>query len=233
MKKSIFAFAALAVAFVTAVTLCFQTLNSQAVSAFDEGNLRVVVDAGHGGIDGGVFGKSTGVKESDLNLSISLLLKDKLEELGFEVTLTRRTEGGLYDTTAKGFKKRDMQRRKEIIAAADPALVLSVHQNFYPSKSTRGAQVFYPMKNEEGEALALLVQGRLNDLYAEQKVKGRKATKAEFFMLTCAPCPSLIIECGFLSNYEDERLLSKKAWQERLAESIAVGVLDYCDATTS
>ncbi len=227
MKKFIFAAVALAIGFITAVTLCVQALNAQTVSAFSSDSMRIVVDAGHGGVDGGVSGRRTGVKESDLNLAISFALKARLEDMGFEVELTRRTEGGLYDSTAKGFKKRDMQRRKEIIQKTDPALVLSVHQNFYPSKATRGAQVFYPPKNEEAEKFALLMQSRLNELYAEKTVKGRKATIGEFFMLTCAPCPSLIVECGFLSNEQDEALLSDKGWQGRLAESMAAAVLDY------
>ncbi len=189
--------------------------------------MRVVVDAGHGGVDGGVSGKRTGKKESDLNLAISLALKERLEDMGFAVTLTRKTEGGLYGSTAKGFKKRDMQRRKEIVQAADPALLVSVHQNFYPSKAARGGQVFYPPNDGEGEKFALLMQSRVNELYAEKKVKPRKATKGEFFMLTCAPCPSVIVECGFLSNSEDEALLTTAAWQNRLAESMSAAVLDY------
>ncbi len=204
-----------------------QALSAQNVSAFSEGSMRIVIDAGHGGIDGGVTGKKTGVKESDINLAISFALQARLEDMGFEVTLTRKTKGGLYDTTAKGFKKRDMQKRKEIIQKADPALVLSVHQNFYPSSAARGGQVFYLAKSEEGERFALLMQARLNELYGEKKVKERKATKGEFFMLTCAPCPSLIVECGFLSNGEDEALLQDKTWQNRLAESMSAAVLDY------
>ncbi len=227
MKKFIFAASALAVGFITAVTLCVQALNAQTVSAFSNDGMRIVVDAGHGGIDGGVTGRRTGVKESDLNLALSFALKEKLEDTGFEVELTRRTEGGLYDSTAKGFKKRDMQRRKEIIQSAEPALVISIHQNFYPSKATRGAQVFYPPKNEGAEKFALLMQSRLNGLYAEEGVKERRATMGEFFMLTCAPCPSLIVECGFLSNEQDEALLCNTVWQGRLAESAAGAVLDY------
>ncbi len=227
MKKFIFAAVALAIGFITAITLCVQALTAQTVSAFSSDSMRVVVDAGHGGIDGGVSGRRTGVKESDLNLALAFSFKERLEDMGFEVELTRKTEGGLYDSTAKGFKKRDMQRRKEIIQKADPALVVSIHQNFYPSKATRGAQVFYPPKNEGAEKFALLMQSRLNGLYAEKKAKGRKATVGEFFMLTCAPCPSLIVECGFLSNEQDEALLCDKAWQKRLAESMAGAVLDY------
>ena len=209
-----------------AVGMCVQVLNEQPVSAFFD-NMRIVVDAGHGGIDGGVCGSVTGVKESDLNLTLSFMLKEELSDMGFEVTMTRKTEAGLYDTTARGFKKRDMQRRKEIIEETKPALVLSIHQNFYPTKSARGGQVFYSKKQEGGLALAEGIQEGLNALYEEQKVKPRKVTAAEYFMLECYPCPSVIVECGFLSNRQDEELLCSSAWQKRLAQEIAGGVLAY------
>ncbi len=228
MKKSVlFAVAAVAVGFFWAVGLCVRAISIRAVSAFPSGGMRIVVDAGHGGIDVGVSGRTTGVKESDLNLSISLLLKEELEDMGFEVVLTRKTEAGLYDTTAKGFKKRDMQRRKEIVQSANPALLVSVHQNQYAAKSVRGGQVFYASENEGGKKLALLMQEGLNELYSEEGAKGRSAKEAEYFMLTCHPCPSVIVECGFLSNPDDEKLLLTKGFQKRVARRLAQGVTKY------
>ncbi len=219
---------AVVIGFTAAVGLCVrQLLRPQAVSAFSDGGMRIVLDAGHGGIDGGVVGKKSGIKESDINLQITYRLKEVLEDMGFEITLTRKTEAGLYGTTAKGFKKRDMQKRKEIIEKADPALVLSVHQNFYPSQSSRGGQVFYAKNSESGQALALCVQDALNDFYQKEGAKGRKAAAGEYFILNCADCPSVIVECGFLSNAADERLLTEESGQKRIAESIAAGVLAY------
>ena len=212
--------------FVTAVGMCVRALNEQAVSAFSN-EMRIVVDAGHGGIDGGVSGRTTGAKESDINLAVSLALQEELEDMGFAVTLTRKTEAGLYGTTAKGFKKRDMQRRKEIIEEAKPSLILSVHQNFYPTKVARGGQVFYSSKVEGSKRLAQSVQDSLNKLYAEKGVKERKISTGEYFMLECYPCPSVIVECGFLSNPLDEALLQSAAWRKRMAEELARGVLAY------
>ena len=206
--------------------MCAQVLNEQPVAAFSN-NMRIVVDAGHGGIDGGVCGSVTGVKESDINLDLSFMLKEELSDMGFEVVLTRKTDAGLYDTTAKGFKKRDMQRRKEIIEEAKPALILSIHQNFYPTKSARGGQVFYSKKQEGSQTLAEGIQEGLNALYEGQKVKARKITAAEYFMLECYPAPSVIVECGFLSNRQDEELLCSVAWKKRVAQEIAGGILAY------
>lgn len=229
IKSAVFAISmAVIMGFVTALALCVQALRApQAVFSAADAGMRVVVDAGHGGIDGGVVGRKTGVKESDLNLSISRKTTLVLEDMGFAVTQTRKTEAGLYGTAAKGFKKRDMQKRKEIIAEADPALLLSVHQNFYPTQMTRGAQVFYAKKDENSKRLALCLQAKLNGLYAEEGVKARTAKTGEFFMLTCADCPSVIVECGFLSNVADEKLLCSDVWQRRLAEAIAGGVIAY------
>ena len=218
---------AVVVVFSAAVGLCVQVLAApRSVSAFDNA-LCVVLDAGHGGIDGGVVGKNTGVKESDLNLEIVYKLKTSLEDMGFRVELTRKTDAGLYGTTAKGFKKRDMQRRKEIIAEADPALVISIHQNYYPTRSTRGGQVFYSKEQAGSGKLAVGLQGELNALYAKEGARARVATSGNFFMLECADCPSVIVECGFLSNAEDERLLSDETWQKTLAETLAGGVMSY------
>ena len=106
MKKSFIAITtALILGFISAVALCVRALGgTQAVSAFDEAVMRIVIDAGHGGIDGGVTGRTTGVKESDINLQIAFKLSAVLEDMGFETVMTRKTDAGLYDTTAKGFK---------------------------------------------------------------------------------------------------------------------------------
>ena len=220
------------VGFITAVTLCLRALSTpQTVGA--ERKLSIVLDAGHGGIDGGVTGRKTGIKESDLNLSITHVLSETLTDMGFEVTLTRKTEGGLYGTPTKGFKRRDMQKRKEIIEEAKPALVLSIHQNFYPSSSTRGAQVFYNKASVEGQTLATCLQEKLNGLYREQGVKNRTVSSGEYYMIECTSYPSVIVECGFLSNSLDEALLITKNWQKRLSQSIAQGVIEYLEKSSA
>lgn len=217
---------AIFIGFFTAVSLCFQVLATGAVSSTDA-SLKIVVDAGHGGIDGGVTGVGTGIRESDLNLTISLKLCQRLQEKGFETAMTRKTKEGLYDTTAKGFKRRDMAKRKEIIWREDPDLLLSIHQNYYPSATQRGAQVFYRKGEENGKALATCLQTCLNVLYAEEGVKGRKNMTADYFIVSCAPCPSALIECGFLSSPKDEELLQDDVFLDKFIESVCQGVTDY------
>lgn len=229
MKRSVFAaVAAVAMSFIMAVALCVKALNvPQAVFSEADSKMKIVIDAGHGGIDGGVVGKTTGIKESDLNLEITLRLKEVLSDMGFEVVLTRKTEAGLYDAATKGFKKRDMQKRKEIIQQADPSLVISLHQNLFPTKSSRGAQVFYRKGSENGERLGKALQAQLNDLYQGEGVKARKAATGNYFMLECTENPSVIVECGFLSSPADEALLVTPTWQRKLVEGIATGVVAY------
>ena len=216
---------ALLVGFVSALALCVLALNTP-VPVAAAAKLKVVIDAGHGGVDGGVTGKS-GVKESDINLQITLQLKDVLEEAGFDVTLTRKTSSGLYGVATKGFKKRDMLRRKEIIELAAPDLVISIHQNFYSSSATRGGQVFYDKNSALSQALAASIQQPLNELYAKQSVKARVEKTGEYYILQCTNYPSVIIECGFLSNVKDEALLKSNDFKHKLCSSIAAGVLSY------
>ena len=232
MKKTIIVLClSLAVLFLSATLLCVRVIRApQSVFSMAESKLTIVLDAGHGGVDGGVVGVATKNKESDINLAITLRLKETLAERGFSVTLTRKTAEGLYGTLASGFKKRDMQKRKEIIEESKPSLVISVHQNFYPSGYARGAQVFYSAQSIEGKRLANLLQGQLNDLYKREGVKERKEKTGEYFMLTCSPYPAVIVECGFLSNVKDDRLLSDLGWQKKVAERIASGVISYFSA---
>ena len=233
MKKMILTiYVALVVGFTAAVGLCVRVIAAPTPVSAEQQTMRIVLDAGHGGIDGGVVGKKTGSKESDLNLSIAYKCKAVLDDMGFETFLTRKTEAGLYDTATRGFKKRDMQNRKTLIEKVNPSLVISIHQNFYPSQKTRGAQVFYLKNHEGGKLLATGLQKRLNELYASDGARGRVQAAGEFFMLKCAPCPSVIVECGFLSNADDERLLTSETWQKRLAETIGSGVLSYFSAYT-
>ena len=157
--RVIFGITALVLSVAVTFGICFFALSKTAAQAL---RLTVVIDAGHGGIDGGVSGKVTGTKESDINLAISRYLQKEFEDAGFLVVQTRLSEAGLYGTTAKGYKKRDMKKRAEIINAASPALVISVHQNFFSLSSRRGAQVFFKKGFAPSVALADCIQDSLN-----------------------------------------------------------------------
>ncbi len=219
--------------FTAAIGLCVQALSTPQTAAAIGGELKILLDAGHGGIDVGVTGVATGTHEDDINLQITYTLQARLQEMGFSVVLTRRTEEGLYGTTARGFKKRDMQKRKEIIEREKPALILSIHQNYYSSQKERGGQVFYSNNHPKSKVLASLLQSNVNALYEREGVKNRKCMQGDFFILQCYETPAVILECGFLSNPQDEALLVDERWQNALAKTVAEGVISFFSEQTA
>lgn len=185
----------------------------------------VVVDAGHGGADGGVTGVNTGVKESDLNLAMSFLIGGCLEGMGFEVVYTRTGKGGLYDETDRDKKSADMHRRGEIIRASAPSAVLSVHMNIFFERGRRGAQVFFDRNSDGGRALAEGIQTALNEGFnLPDAGRAFAALSAEKFILQQSAAPSVIVECGFLSNPADEANLLDPDYTVRFAETVADAV---------
>ncbi|MGN0823099.1 MAG: N-acetylmuramoyl-L-alanine amidase [Candidatus Gallimonas sp.] len=210
----------LAVAFTTG-TCCFALSRTTAQAQ----RLTVVIDAGHGGIDGGVTGVKSGVKESDVNLAVSRELQAVFEEAGITVVQTRLTEAGLYDAATPGYKKRDMRKRAEIIASAAPVLVISVHQNSFSLPTRRGAQVFYRADSERSATLANLIQNALNEM--PECVRKSNPLTGDYFMLNCSEYPSVIVEGGFMTNAEDEALLLNAEYRKKLAKAIAEGALEF------
>ena len=193
--------------------------------AFNQGEKVIVIDAGHGGIDAGVVGVATSSKESDINLAISRQLKSYFIAAGFKVVMTRTNNGGLYGSSTSGFKKRDMQKRKEIIQSCNADMVISVHQNFCPIPSRRGGTVFFDKDSSSGKELANCIQKSLNDM--ENCASKNTALTGDYFMLKCTDSPSVIVECGFLSNGDDDRLLNTEDYQKAIAYAIFKGAVAF------
>ncbi len=186
----------------------------------------VVVDAGHGGADGGVTGKRTGVKESDLNLKVAKLLGEYLVAGGYRVIYTRQNDTMHTHPDVRDNKKRaDMFKRGDIINAAKPDAMISVHMNFYSASSRRGAQVFFDRYSEQGRRFADIMQEIINrDLNSGNGGRAYTALSAEKYLLSCSPYPSIIVECGFLSNPFDEANLTDKNYQTKLAYTLFLGI---------
>ena len=216
--------------FACVLAMCI-TVYFLAEKVYNEGqvfsyNFVVVLDAGHGGIDGGVVGTNTGVKESDINLSITFLLKDLFESGGFNVVLTRQNNEGVYGSATSGFKKRDMQKRLDIIQNEKANLVLSIHCSKFAQSGRSGPQVFFG--DNEGQKLADKIQMVLNDFTDNN----HSALKGDYFMLKCTTSPSVIVECGFLSNPVEEQKLCDKNYQSQLAQRVYKGVLLYLSSSS-
>ena len=184
----------------------------------------IVIDAGHGGIDGGAVGKKTGITESEINLEYAETLKEICEGFGMRVVMTRKDMNGLYSPLASNRKRSDMEKRKEIIDASGADLVVSVHMNAFPRASSRGAQVFYGLDNERGKQLASSVQSVLHSTtdYARTTPK-----EGDFYILNCTPLPGVLVEFGFLSNAEEEALLSTESYRQQMCYAVACGILAF------
>lgn len=185
----------------------------------------IVIDAGHGGDDPGKIGIN-GTLEKDINLNIAHKLKILLESQGYEVVMTRADGEGLYQPGTKNMKVEDMHRRCEIISEAMPVFTVSIHQNSYPEEYVKGAQVFYYGHSKEGEALAHKIQ---NSLVAHLDPNNHRVEKANesYYLLKKTPTPTVIVECGFLSNGEEAELLDTDDYQEKVAWAIMMGVTQY------
>ncbi len=185
----------------------------------------IVIDAGHGGVDAGVYGVNTKIKESDINLAIAKELKGRFANAGFECVMTRSTAAGLYGNTSKGFKMRDMQKRRQIIEDCAADMVISVHQNTCPLPSRRGSHVFYDAESDGSKQLAEHIQNSLNGLSGG--VESNTSLTGDYYMLKCTTAPSVIVECGFLSNAEDEKLLSDGGYRAEIANAIFKGAIMF------
>lgn len=230
-KRTAVIVATLTVAIITFIA-CFGVLSSRKVigSGTTGNEVRIVLDAGHGGVDGGVSGAVSGVKESELNLDVVKRVEKHLVASGFSVTLTRSSDAGLYGVATGSLKKRDMKKRKEIIEKAKPTLVVSVHMNYYSVAERRGAQVFYKKGDESGKTLANSVQKSFNEM--ESAVRECSALTGDYYILNCTNYPSIIAECGFLSNPEEEKLLLTENYREEVAYAIFKGVINYLTGVT-
>lgn len=208
-----------------AFIICVNSLGLSALSDTAVNKPKIVLDAGHGGIDGGVTGISSGVKESELNLILVKKLEKLLTSAGFNVVLTRSSDAGLYGVASGNLKRKDMLKRKEIINNAKPDLVVSIHLNKFSVSSRRGAQVFFREDSPEGKRLAISIQSYFNAL--EEATRSFDALKGDYYILNCSPYPSVIAECGFLSNPEEEKLLLTDSYQDKIVDAIFQGITTF------
>ncbi len=229
MNKTFFTKKALPALFVAVYSVfmfvLFFPFKRQTTTATPPVKYNIVIDAGHGGIDGGVSGVNTGAKESDINLSVAKKLEKLVASAGFNAVMTRETSGGLYGVLSPGFKKRDMQKRKEIIEQSMPQAVISVHLNSCNAKNRRGAMIYCKNGDEKGLKLANAISARFNE--SESKARSCSVFYGDYFILNVSPCPAVICECGFLSNAEDEKLLLDDTYRDYLANTIWAGILSY------
>ena len=216
------------IALVLLSLICLCIFLSHFSTSSPKHSYTIVIDAGHGGMDGGSVGVTTGADENHLNLDYAKCLKAHFENFGFNVVLTRSTLDGLYSPLAKNKKKDDMQKRKEIIEKSNADFVISIHMNSFPTRSARGAQVFYNKDNQAGKEFASSIQNKLIDNIPNAK---KTCASGDYFIVNCTSLPAVIVECGYLSNPEEDVLLSTKEHRELICYSIFTGTMDFIGST--
>jgi len=207
------------------ITACFFARESfweEASGMAVKGNPQlIVIDAGHGGTDPGKIGVD-GTQEKDLNLVMAHKLRELLEQQDIQVIMTRETDEGLYDANATNKKVQDMKRRCELINELQPACVLSIHQNSYHEEAIHGAQVFYYGNSSMSEKLAKVIQEELVNYVEPENHRQAKANET-YYLLKKTEVPVVIVECGFLSNWEESKKLQEEYYQDKLAWAISMG----------
>lgn len=187
--------------------------------------VTIVIDPGHGGRDPGKVGVN-GALEKDVNLAIALKLKDLLEQNDINVIMTRTEDIGLYSETDSNKKRVDLNKRVEIINNSDAAFAISIHQNSFSQENVKGAQVFYHIQSEEGRVLAGILQEQIKETINDGNHRKAKSN-TNYYMLKHTLCPLVIVECGYLSNWTEAKLLVDEDYQEKMAWAIHLGILKY------
>ena len=192
------------------------------------GDITIVIDAGHGGEDGGCEGN--GLVEKNLNLDIALKLAELLRGTGVNVVLTRDTDVLLYDINSdyKGQKKaQDVRKRLEIASSQENPVLVSIHMNYFAQTKYSGLQVWYSKNDARSRNLAGLVQSGMKSTLQPNNKRAIKEATSSIFLLHNATFPAILVECGFLSNPEEARMLSDADYRQKIAKVIFDAIMQY------
>lgn len=196
---------------------------------------QVVIDAGHGGVDGGAIG-AHGVVEKDINLNIALMVRDMLRLNGVDVVMTRDTDTSIHDpkyTKIADKKRSDIHNRLKIIDKNPNSITVSIHQNKFTQSQYRGAQMFYGKNNAASEILAQNIQETFVANLQKDNVRQIKEGTKSVYLLCHAKTPIVLVECGFLSNEEEAYLLATEEYQQKVAFTIYSGILRYMESSAN
>ena len=210
------------------IVLHVNSKEEEAVQTFalPTANKVVVIDPGHGGVDAGA--SANGLSEKDINLEIALKLKEYIEESGGTAIMTRNTDTGTYDPNRKdgtSQKQSDLEERKKMSGDYGADAFVSIHMNKFPQTQYKGAQVFYTSKSEESQNLAENIQQSLKEILKDGNTREAKPNDRNVLILKDTKVPSVIVECGFLSNLEEAQLLEQNDYKQKLAWAIYIGIV--------
>lgn len=198
-------------------------------TGIDSPSNLIVLDAGHGGADGGAVGIGD-IYEKDINLAIALKLRDALRFFGFDVIMTRESDISIHDPgldTIRQQKVSDINNRLEIINANPDCIFISIHQNKFEQSKYKGTQVFYSANNPSGQVLAQCIQQSVAVNLQPNNTRQIKAIGADSYIMKNSQVPSVLIECGFISNQSDIDNLTNEDYQKQYCLAVLNGLLDY------
>lgn len=207
-----------------------QVKNVFAANNKDKQKTTIIIDPGHGGVDGGAVGYND-IVEKDINLSISLKLRNLFEASGFNVVMSREDDRSIHDKDSETIREKkvtDLHNRSKILEKYPDAVFISIHQNMYTESKYSGTQVFYSKNNEDSKILASLIQSNVKELLQPKNERVIKPAGKDLYILYHAKIPAVMVECGFLSNPEEAKKLSNSEYQYQMAFAIYCGTLDYC-----
>lgn len=231
MNRFIAAFAGISAIALLIYGLYYFNGNALPTSSTPEFNKTVIIDAGHGGEDGGTS-SADGLLEKDINLKIALKLRSMLELLGYKTILTRDEDEQLGDLSLSTIKQRkisDIRTRLKITEDNPDAIFISIHQNHYSSPKYSGLQAFYSPKNPESRMLAEFVQKSAVDLIQPHNTRSVKEIGSNIYLLYNIKLPSVMVECGFLSNPQEASMLADEGYQSKIAFSVLCGIQKYAE----
>ncbi len=212
-------------------------IGSNAVTAMNQDALFdnrkcVVIDPGHGGVDGGTT-SCTGVTESNLNLEVSLRLNDLLHLMGVDTKMIRTTDCSVYTegNTIAAKKVSDLKERVRVIESTDNAILVSIHQNYFTQSQYSGAQVFCGKHNDSQILAGILQTNLIAHANPGSKRNVKKATG--IYLMEHVTCPAVLVECGFLSNPKEEALLRDGTYQKKLCCIIANSLVEFINSSSS
>jgi len=197
----------------------------------NESDLVIIIDPGHGGIDGGAVGIN-GAYEKDINLAVAFKLDEVLKTMGYTTIMTRTDDISLASSDAKTVraqKTSDLHNRMEIMESYENVIFVSIHQNSYVGGKAAGTQVFYSPLFDESKILAESIQTAVREGLQPDNSRVIKEAGSSIYLLYKAARPAVMVECGFLSDEEENLKLCDAEYQNQLAYNIALGIKNYLD----
>lgn len=210
----------------------FNKVSKNTKNTDPHGSYTIIVDAGHGGEDGGAIGIDN-ILEKDINLDIALFLNDYLKITGIKTRLIRESDVSIYSENAKSLREKknsDLKNRLEIFNSNDKNIVVSIHQNKFEQSKYYGTQIFFSKNNPESRILAENIKNSVVSLLQPDNKREIKPADKNIYLLYNSKVPSIIVECGFISNPHEAELLTTENYKKDIAFAIYCGILDYFDS---